>query len=217
MAVTGQLRFKIFLFVCGEVTFVFGQYNQFGYPNYNQENPYSQNNPYPYDNGYNNPYNNPNPYNIPNPGDRDYRTYLYKGRRYGQPPSFYNDKWRPGNPQIQGQDEHYFYDPVCKQNYLNQVINFMFTNLSKGMENQFFQEFWQAGDQIYKENLDHKQKIEKKMFLSKLLMVKCKDFWCSYLTILIRILSIDQDQNFLKRNKALQKYILEYPMLNHQL
>lgn len=133
MAVIEHLRFKVFLFVCGEFSFVVGQYNQFGYPNYNQENPYSQNNnPYPYDNGYNNPYNNPNPYNIPNPGDRDYRTYVYKGRRYGQSPNIYNDRLRPGNPQIQGQDEHYFYDPVCKQKYLNQVINFCVYQLQQG-------------------------------------------------------------------------------------
>ncbi|RZC37209.1 neuroligin-4, Y-linked, partial [Asbolus verrucosus] len=42
--------------------------------------------------------------------DRDYRTFVYKGRRYGQPNNYYNSRWRPGDPRIQGQDERYFYD-----------------------------------------------------------------------------------------------------------
>lgn len=98
MAVPNQFLFKLVIFLCGDFfLFVLGQYDQYG------RNPYDQQNQY-------NPYN--NPYHIPNPGDRDYRTYVYKGRRYGQQSNYYNNRGRPGDPRIQGQDEHFFYDPV---------------------------------------------------------------------------------------------------------
>jgi neuroligin len=98
MAVVNELKFKLIVLLCSEfVCYVLGQYQPYGNVPYDQQNPYDQ---------YN------NPYNIPNPGDRDYRTYVYKGRRYGQQSNYYNNRWRPGDPRIQGQDEHFFYDPL---------------------------------------------------------------------------------------------------------
>jgi neuroligin len=98
MAVVNELKFKLIVLLCSEfVCYVVGQYHPYGNVPYDQQNPYDQ---------YN------NPYNIPNPGDRDYRTYVYKGRRYGQQSNYYNNRWRPGDPRIQGQDEHFFYDPL---------------------------------------------------------------------------------------------------------
>ncbi|XP_030746232.1 cholinesterase isoform X2 [Sitophilus oryzae] len=47
-------------------------------------------------------------YNIPNPGDKDYRTFVYKGRRYGQQNNYYYGV--PGDPRIRGQDERFSYD-----------------------------------------------------------------------------------------------------------
>ncbi|XP_044256720.1 neuroligin-4, Y-linked [Tribolium madens] len=98
MAVIDHLKFKLFIFLCSEFTccVVLGQYRPNNvYGQHDDRNQFSQ---------YN------NPYHTPNPGDRDYRTYVYKGRRYGQQNNFYNNRWRPGDPRIQGQDEHFFYD-----------------------------------------------------------------------------------------------------------
>lgn len=54
-----------------------------------------------------------NSYNIPSPGDRDYRTYTYNDRRYGQylPPN-YNGRTQPGDPNVAGQDVRFTYDRV---------------------------------------------------------------------------------------------------------
>lgn len=63
---------------------------------------YPQNNQYTYD-----------PYNVPNPGDRDYRTYTYNSRRYGQYwPNNYNGRGQPGDPRFAGQDVRFTYDRV---------------------------------------------------------------------------------------------------------
>lgn len=61
----------------------------------------------------NNPYNNYDPYNPPNPGDRDYRTYTYNNRRYGQYSSnIFNGRGQPGDPRLAGQDVRFTYDRV---------------------------------------------------------------------------------------------------------
>ncbi|XP_017782173.1 PREDICTED: neuroligin-4, Y-linked isoform X2 [Nicrophorus vespilloides] len=60
---------------------------------------YQQYNQYPQDNGY-----------WPN-ADRDHRTYIYHGRRYGQyQPNGYNGQERPGDPNRIGEDERFSYD-----------------------------------------------------------------------------------------------------------
>lgn len=54
-----------------------------------------------------------NTYNIPNPGDRDYRTFTYNSRRYGQYlPNNYNGRTQPGDPNVAGQDVRFTYDRV---------------------------------------------------------------------------------------------------------
>ncbi|KAB0801415.1 hypothetical protein PPYR_05769 [Photinus pyralis] len=68
-------------------------------------------------NGYYGPYyqqNKPNEnYRPPEPGDRDYRTFVYKGRRYGQyQPNNFDWQGAPGDPQRVGQDARFRYDPV---------------------------------------------------------------------------------------------------------
>ncbi|XP_065165136.1 neuroligin-2 isoform X3 [Atheta coriaria] len=63
-------------------------------PTYNR-NPYA----YPHD-----------PYNRPDPGDRDYRTFFYNGRRYGQQATSSNNREYPGDPNRVGQDERFLYD-----------------------------------------------------------------------------------------------------------
>ncbi|ENN74137.1 hypothetical protein HUJ04_012782 [Dendroctonus ponderosae] len=75
---------------------ILGQISQWGYSQIppNQQNPY---------NIYG-----PQTYNIPNPGDKDYRTFVYKGRRYGQLNSYYEGT--PGDPRIRGQDDRFSYD-----------------------------------------------------------------------------------------------------------
>lgn len=89
------------LFVIFQLTCVWAQYDQYGDNPYNRYRPNEQN-----------PYNEYGPRipHHPNPGDRDYRTYIYKDRRYGQQ-SFYNyGDGRPGDPRILGQDERFIYD-----------------------------------------------------------------------------------------------------------
>lgn len=52
-------------------------------------------------------------YNIPSPGERDYRTYTYNNRRYGQHlPNGYNGRRQPGDPNVAGQDVRFTYDAV---------------------------------------------------------------------------------------------------------
>lgn len=64
----------------------------------------------------NNPYNNYDPYNPPNPGDRDYRTYTYNNRRYGQYSSnIFNGRGQPGDPRLAGQDVRFTYDRVSSK------------------------------------------------------------------------------------------------------
>ncbi|CAH0562499.1 unnamed protein product [Brassicogethes aeneus] len=82
-------------FVGGQQNGQYTQYNQYGYEA-NRQNPY---------NAYG-PVNRPE---VPDPGDRNYRTYTYKGRRYGQHNNYYYGQWSPGNP-IHGQDEKFYYD-----------------------------------------------------------------------------------------------------------
>lgn len=54
-----------------------------------------------------------NTYNIPSPGDRDYRTYTYNNRRYGQYlPNSYTGRTQPGDPNVAGQDVRFTYDRV---------------------------------------------------------------------------------------------------------
>lgn len=65
---------------------------------------YPQNPQYTYD-----------PYNLPSPGDRDYRTYTYNSRRYGQywpNNNNYNGRGQPGDPRFTGQDVRFTYDRV---------------------------------------------------------------------------------------------------------
>lgn len=92
--VFGELSF----FVCGQQNGQYTQYNQFGYEP-NKQNPY-------------NAYGPPNRPVLPDPGDRDYRTYVFKGRRYGQNNNYNYGPWRVGDPRIQGQDPKFSYDPV---------------------------------------------------------------------------------------------------------
>lgn len=100
MAVPRQQEIAIVLLLV--VVFVseiiLGQISQWGYSQIppNQQNPY---------NIYG-----PQTYNIPNPGDKDYRTFVYKGRRYGQLNSYYEGT--PGDPRIRGQDDRFSYDRV---------------------------------------------------------------------------------------------------------
>lgn len=57
-----------------------------------------------------------NTYNIPSPGDRDYRTYTYNNRRYGQYlPNSYNGRQQPGDPNVAGQDVRFTYDRVSAE------------------------------------------------------------------------------------------------------
>ncbi|KAG5863947.1 hypothetical protein JTB14_034439, partial [Gonioctena quinquepunctata] len=58
-----------------------------------------------------NPYNEHGPHLPYNPNEREYRTYIYKGRRYGQSlnTNYYN-QGSPGDPRIRGQDERFTYD-----------------------------------------------------------------------------------------------------------
>ncbi|XP_049826299.1 neuroligin-4, Y-linked isoform X2 [Aethina tumida] len=91
--VFGELSF----FVCGQQNGQYTQYNQFGYEP-NKQNPY-------------NAYGPPNRPVLPDPGDRDYRTYVFKGRRYGQNNNYNYGPWRVGDPRIQGQDPKFSYDP----------------------------------------------------------------------------------------------------------
>lgn len=99
MALYTKTNFKLTIFLFIELCeLVYGQYNPYGYPPPNQQNPYNVYGPYlP---------------QIPSPGDKDYRTYVYKGRRYGQQNNYYYGNGRPGDPRIQGQDEHFIYDRV---------------------------------------------------------------------------------------------------------
>lgn len=63
---------------------------------------YQQNHPY-------------NRHHIPEPGDRDYRTYTFNNRRYGQyPPYDHYSRGQPGDPRRVGQDVRFSYDPVSK-------------------------------------------------------------------------------------------------------
>lgn len=97
MAVKKQYKnmFLVFCMVCVKNTL--GQYDP--YNNYN---------------GY--PPNQQNPYNIygphlPHSNDPEYRkTYIYKGRRYGQNFNFDYKQVSPGDPRIQGQDTRFAYD-----------------------------------------------------------------------------------------------------------
>ncbi|XP_060515824.1 neuroligin-like protein glit-1 isoform X2 [Cylas formicarius] len=101
MALPKQQQFELVLLLV--IVFVseiiLGQYDQYGYQ---EQFPPNKQNPY-------NIYGQQNqPYNIPNPGDKDYRTFVYKGRRYGQQNNYYYGV--PGDPRIRGQDERFFYD-----------------------------------------------------------------------------------------------------------
>nr|XP_023029317.1 cholinesterase [Leptinotarsa decemlineata] len=94
-----QFQIVLLLLVIFVSDIILGQYDDYtrypsGYPP-NQQNPYNEYGPrLPY-----------------NPGDRDYRTYIYKGRRYGQSPSTnYYNQGSPGDPRIRGQDERFTYD-----------------------------------------------------------------------------------------------------------
>ncbi|XP_066246935.1 cholinesterase isoform X1 [Euwallacea similis] len=95
-----QIELVLLLVIVFVSDIILGQYNQWGYGY--QQNP----NPplYPYSYQPQGPYG----YNIPNPGDKDYRTYVYKGRRYGQQNDYYGGM--PGDPRIRGQDDRFVYD-----------------------------------------------------------------------------------------------------------
>lgn len=102
MARYQQLKFLNFLFV---VVLKFSCFVVIRGQNY-QNVPYPQQYPYnyPYD-----PYNQNQPY----PSDRNYMTYFYNDRRYGQQPNTYNNfNGYPGDPRFTGQDPRYTYDQV---------------------------------------------------------------------------------------------------------
>lgn len=44
--------------------------------------------------------------------ERDYSTYTYNSRRYGQYPPNYNGRGRPGDPRYPGEDVRFSYDRV---------------------------------------------------------------------------------------------------------
>lgn len=93
-----QIELVLLLVIVFVSDIILGQYDQYEYGQYqpNQYNIYGQQ----------------LPYNIPNPGDKDYRTFIYKGRRYGQQNNYYYGV--PGDSRIRGQDERFSYDRVSK-------------------------------------------------------------------------------------------------------
>lgn len=84
-----------------------------------------------------------NTYNVPNPGDRDYRTYTYNSRRYGQYlPNSYSDRTHPGDPNVAGQDVRFTYDRVGGFKYLVGLNLDLFCFFCRRiMRSQFYQEF----------------------------------------------------------------------------
>lgn len=64
-------------------------------------------------------YNRDGVYVPPNPGDRDYKTFTYNDRRYGQyQPNYYYGRGEPLDPRrIGGLPPDRGYDPVSKRNY----------------------------------------------------------------------------------------------------
>lgn len=96
-----QIELVLLLVIVFVSDIILGQYDQWGYGY--QEFPPNQQNPY-------NIYGQQVLYNIPNPGDKDYRTFVYKGRRYGQQNNYYYGT--PGDPRIRGQDDRFSYDRV---------------------------------------------------------------------------------------------------------
>lgn len=71
-------------------------------------------------------YNNFNSYNVPNPGDRDYRTYVYNNRRYGQyQPNGYDGRY-PGDPNLIGQDVRFRYDQVNVKLLLTHLEKYLY-------------------------------------------------------------------------------------------
>lgn len=93
-----QIELILLLVIVFVSDIILGQYDQWGY-GYQQFSPNQQNT-----------YRQQFDYNIPNPGDKDYRTFIYKGRRYGQQNNYYYGS--PGDPRIQGQDDRFVYDRV---------------------------------------------------------------------------------------------------------
>ncbi|KAF7273692.1 hypothetical protein GWI33_013605 [Rhynchophorus ferrugineus] len=89
-----QIELVLLLVIVFVSDIILGQYDQYEYGQY-QHNQY-------------NTYGEQLPYNIPNPGEKDYRTFIYKGRRYGQQNNYYYGI--PGDSRIRGQDERFSYD-----------------------------------------------------------------------------------------------------------
>ncbi|XP_050314079.1 cholinesterase isoform X2 [Anthonomus grandis grandis] len=86
-----QIELVLLLVIVFVSDIILGQYTQwgYGYPP-NQQNPYDV---YGAQQG---------PYNIPNPGDKDYRTFVYKGRSYGLGNSY--SQGIPGDPRLGNAD-----------------------------------------------------------------------------------------------------------------
>lgn len=119
---------------------------------------YPQNPQYTYD-----------PYNLPSPGDRDYRTYTYNSRRYGQYwPNNYNGRGQPGDPRFTGQDVRFTYDRVRNtfRNPMNHPVTCAIF-LRTGTLNQSFQVSQEGGDLICKEKRGPTASIGNKTSLLK--------------------------------------------------
>lgn len=67
----------------------------------------------------NNEYNVYDPYYQQNNPERDYSTYTYNSRRYGQYQPNYNGRGRPGDPRYPGEDVRFSYDRVSSV-YVNE-------------------------------------------------------------------------------------------------